>query len=186
MKQLNKHHDNGLYLLNNNATWMKSKCIVYSINILNDAYIKKTQVTHNMKLDKLFKKKQEKDGLKETPNNVICNLTSEILSNEECRILRYYLNHGIVTKLKESDILASDESVWDQISKDNICKESHYNVERAKNSLKPLAFNLIDFDNKQVYKDKTKLEIIKNLRQELATLKPNKGKSMLLFELLII
>ena len=180
LKQLNKQLDDDLYLVNNNANWMKSKCIVYSINILNDAYIKKTQVTHNMKLDKLFKKKQEKDGLKETPNNVICNLTSEILSNEECRILRYYLNHGIVTKLKESDILASDESVWDQISKDNICKESHYNVERAKNSLKPLAFNLIDFDNNQVYKDKTKLEIIKNLWQELATLKPNKEKSMLL------
>ena len=50
---------------------MKSKCIVYSINVLIDAYIKKTQVTHNQKLDRLFKKKQEKDGLKENPNNVI-------------------------------------------------------------------------------------------------------------------
>ena len=116
LKQLNKQLDDDLFLLNNNATLMKSKCVVYSTNILIDAYIKKTQVTHNKKLDRLFKKKQEEDGLKENPNNVIWNLTSRILSNEECQILRYGLNHGIATNLKESDILASAESVWDQIT----------------------------------------------------------------------
>ena len=57
------------------------------------------------------------------------------MKNEECKILRYGLNHGIATNLKESDILASAESVWDQISRNNICKESHYCVERANNSL---------------------------------------------------
>ena len=58
--------------------------IVYSINILINAYIKKTQVTNNKKLDRLFKKKkkQEEDGLKENPNNVIWNLTSGILSKK--------------------------------------------------------------------------------------------------------
>ena len=90
-------------------------------------------------------------------------MTSRILSNEEWQILRYGLNHVIATNLKESDMLASAESVRDQISRNNICKESHYHVERAKNSLQALAFNLIDFDNNQVYKDKKKLEIIKNL-----------------------
>ena len=90
-------------------------------------------------------------------------MTSKILSNEECQVLRYGLNHGITTSLKESDILASAESVCDQMPRNNICKESHYHVERAKNSLQALAFNLIDFDNNQVYKDKKKLEIIKNL-----------------------
>ena len=122
----------------------------YSINILNDAYIKKTQVTHKKKLDRLFKKKQEEGGLKENPNNVMWNLTSRILSNEECQILSYGLNHGIATNLTESDIIASAESVWDQIIRNNICKESHYHDERAKNSLQALAFNLIDFDNNQV------------------------------------
>ena len=110
---------------------------------------RKTQVTHNKKLDRLFKKKQE-DGLKKNPNNVIWNLTSGILSNEERQVLHYGLNHGIATNLKESDILASAESVWDQISRNNICKESHYHIERAKNSLRALAFNLVDFDNNQV------------------------------------
>ena len=82
--------------------------------------------------------------------------------------------------MTESDILASAESVWDQISRNNICKESHYHVERAKNSLRALAFNLIDFDNNQVYKDKKKLEIIKNLRKELVILKPDKGNGVVL------
>ena len=180
LKQLNKQLDEDLYLLNNNVTWMKSKCIVYSINILINAYIKKTQVTHNKNLDRLFKKKQEEDGLKENPNNAIWNLTWRILSNEECQVLRYGRNHGIATNLKESDILASSESVWDQISRNNICKESQYHVERAKNSVQVLAFNLTDFDNNQVYKDKKKLEIIKNLRKELVILKQDKGNGVVL------
>ena len=82
--------------------------------------------------------------------------------------------------MKESDILASSESVWDQISRNNICKESQYHVERAKNSVQVLAFNLIDFDNNQVYKDKKKLEIIKNLRKELVILKQDKGNGVVL------
>ena len=109
--------------------------------------------------------------MKENPNNVIWNLTSRILSNEECQVLRFSLNHGITTSLKESHILASAESVCDQMSRNNICKESHYHVERAKNSLESLAFNLIDFGNNQVYKDKRRLEIIKNLWKELVILK---------------
>ena len=59
VKQLNKQLDDDLYLLNSNVIWMKSKCIVYSINILVDASIKKTQVTHNKKLNRLFKKKMD-------------------------------------------------------------------------------------------------------------------------------
>ena len=118
--------------------------------------------------------------MKENPNNVIWNLTSRILSNEECQVLRYGLNHGITTILKESDILASAESVWDQMPRNNICKESHYHVERAKNSLQALAFNLINFDNNQVYKDKKKLEIIKNLWKELVILKPDERNGVVL------
>ena len=109
-------------------------------------------------------------------------MTSRILSNEECQILRYGLNQGIATNLKESDILASAESVWNQISRNHICKESHYHVKRAKNTLRALAFNVIDFDNNQVYKDKKKLEITKNFRKELVILKPDKGNGVVLVQ----
>ena len=71
LKHLNNPLDDDLFLFNNNPTWMKRKCAAYSINILIDACIKRTQVTHNKKLDRLSKKKQEEDGLKENPNKVI-------------------------------------------------------------------------------------------------------------------
>ena len=86
--------------------------------------------------------------------------------NEEYQVLRYNLNHGLAAYQKQSDILASLESVWDQINKKNICKETLNHIERAKNSLRALAFSLIDLDNCQVFWVKKKLEIIKNLRKK--------------------
>ena len=60
------------------------------------------------------------------------------------------INFVLATNPKECDILASAESFRDQVSKNNIGKESHYHVEQAKNSLRALAFNLISFENNQV------------------------------------
>ena len=98
--------------------------------------------------------------------------------NEEYQVLRYNLNHGLAAYQKQSDILASLESVWHQINKKNICKETLNHIERAKNSLRALAFSLIDVDNCQVFQDKKELEIIKNIRKELVILKPDKGNEV--------
>ena len=38
-----------------------------------------------------------------------------------------------------------------------------------------MAFSLIDLENKQIFKDKKKLDIIKKLRKELVIQKPDKG-----------
>ena len=70
---------------------MKSICISYSINIVITKYIDKNQRTHKKKLDNLFKKKQQEDGLETNPNNIIWNLTSRTLSNEEYEVLHYGL-----------------------------------------------------------------------------------------------
>ena len=53
-------------------------------------------------------------------------------------------------------------------------------IERAKNSLRALAFSLIDLDIYQVFKHKKKLEVIKNLCKELVILKPDKGNGIVL------
>ena len=90
------------------------------------------------------------------------------------------LNHGLATYQKQNDILASVGAVWDQINKKNICKEIQNHIERPKNSLRALAFSLIDLGNYQVFKDKKKLEVIKNLRKELVILKPDKGNGTVL------
>ena len=58
----------------------------------------------------------QKEGVKEKPNNTIWNLTTRVLSNEQYQVLRYGLNHGLATYQKHNDILTSLESVWDQVN----------------------------------------------------------------------
>ena len=137
------------------------------------------EMSNKQKLLKCKKEKQE-DDINENPNNIISNLTLQTLWNDEYQVLRYGLNHGLETHQKETDIPANAKSIWDQINKNSVCKESNDHVERAKNSLRAMAFSLIDLENKQFFKDKKKLEIIKNFRKELVILKPDKGKGIVL------
>ena len=71
-----------------------------------------------------MKKKTNKheDGL-ETSTNNIWNLIARTLSNKEFGVLGYGLNHGLTTYQTTSNIIATAESVWDQISRQNLCKE---------------------------------------------------------------
>ena len=59
--------------------------------------------------------------MKENSNNAIWNLTARVLSYEEDQELRYGLNHGLTIYQKQNDILASVESVWYHINKNDIC-----------------------------------------------------------------
>ena len=43
-----------------------------------------------------------------------------------------------------------------------------------------MSFSLIDLENKQTFKDKKKLDIIKNLRKELVILKPEQSNGIVL------
>ena len=121
----------------------------------------------------------EKAKRRRSERNTIWNLTARVLSNEEYQVLCYGLNHGWAAcqKTKRN---SSVESVCDQIDKKNICKETQNYIEIAKNLRRALAFSLIDLDNCQVFRDKKKLEIIKNLREKLVILKPDKGNEVVL------
>ena len=80
--------------------------------------------------------KQKEEGVKENnPNNTIWNLITRVLSNEDYQVLRYGLNHELATFQKQNNILASVESVWDQINKKNICKETQNHTERELRTL---------------------------------------------------
>ena len=60
--------------LKSNVTWMKSICISCSIKIVIIEYIEKVQRTDKKKLDHLFEKKQQEDGLDNNnmnPNNIM-------------------------------------------------------------------------------------------------------------------
>ena len=105
LKSLNKQLTNDTNTFKSIVTWIKSICISYSINIVITKYIKKVQQTHKKKLDNLFGKKQQEDGLDINPNNIIWSLTWRTISNEEYEVLRYGLYHGIATHPNTSDIL---------------------------------------------------------------------------------
>ena len=123
----------------------------------------------------------EKAKRRRSERNTIWNLTARVLSNEEYQALCYGLNHGWAAcqKIKRN---SSVESVCDQIDKKNICKETQNYIEIARNLRRALAFSLIDLDNCQVFRDKKKLEIIKNLREKLVILKPDKGIEVVLIK----
>ena len=92
---------------------------------------------HDKKFDSLCKKAQQEDGINENPNNTITTF-----SNDEYHVLSYGLNHGLLTHQKDTDILPNAKTIWDQINKNNVCKESNNHVERAQNSLRAMAFIL--------------------------------------------
>ena len=98
------------------------------------------------------------------------------------KFLRYGLNHELATHQNTSDIIVTAESVWDQIRRENICKETHSHMERTKNSLRALAFNLIDLDNNQIFKYEKITNIIKILRRHFVLLKPDKGNGIVLLK----
>ena len=143
-KLLNKQLGNETNILNDSTTWIKK--------------------THNKKFDSLYKKKQQEDGIKENPNNTIWNLTSQTFSNDEYQVLSYGLNHGWQHIKKRHSCKFRIDLGSNYLLK-KVCKETNNHVERAKTSLRAMAFSLIDLENKQISKDKKKLDI-KNLRIE--------------------
>ena len=48
--------------------------------------------------------------------------------------------------------------------------------------LRALAFNFIDLDNRKVFKDKKKLQVIKELRKDAVILKPDKGNGVVVID----
>ena len=93
--------------------------------------------------------------------------------SEEYQVPRFGLSHGLATQQKEIGIIAFIELVLDQVNLFPFCKEIHHHAKSAKNSLRAMAFNLIDMDNKQIFKYKKQLEIIKDLRKDEVVLKPD-------------
>ena len=56
-------------------------------------------------------------------------------------------------------------------------------VQKAKNSLRACAFNILDLCDKQIYEDEKKMKVIQNLRRELVILKPDKGNGIVVISI---
>ena len=58
-----------------------------------------------------------------------------MLTEGEYDILQYELKHGLATRPKENDILASAEDIWEQIDIANICSNNVHSKSKIKNVL---------------------------------------------------
>ena len=147
-------------------------------------YVKRQEKNIRVRLEKKFQnllaKKQKKNGIQPNPNKLIINLTGVELTNEQYSALQFGLKHGIATRPRESDLIASAESVWEQLTRNNLLKNNFLSIERARNALRAFTFNILDFDDKRVALDNKQIKIIKDLQSSTVILKPDKGEDVVL------
>ena len=111
------------------------------------------------------------------------NLSSYILTNEELSILQIGLKRGLATRPNQSSILAYTEDIAEQIDTANICRNEMYSKIMFKNSLRGIAFNLINIDNTRIHKDSNKKKIIQQLRKHVTIIKSDKSNGIVLFDI---
>ena len=164
-------------------TFMKRWMVKYSIS--NGTEIEKRLVTkrHEKKFSNLIDEKSKAEGTKENPNKTIWNFSSHTLSNEEHGALKFGLKHGLARSPSEEDILASAESLWYQIESKDLCKDGTYYQRQAKNHLRAMAFNLINVNEQQVFKDKAKIKLIRDLKEKIVLLSPDKGNGVVIMDI---
>ena len=135
---------------------------------------KKIQQRHEKKFQHPLSEKHRRNGTQPNPNKLVLNLTEVELSNEQYSALQFGLKHCIVSIPRESDLFASAESVWEQLTRNNLLKNNFHSIERAKNAIRALTFNILDFDHKRICQDNKRIRIIKDLQSTTVILKPDK------------
>ena len=83
LKVLKKEQKDSTDELLSKSTWMKRKCIIYSIKFVMSKFEKQVSDRHLRKYDRLVQTYNYENGFMENPNNTIWNLSSHTLSNEE-------------------------------------------------------------------------------------------------------
>jgi hypothetical protein len=165
-------------------TYMKTWAVKRSITSLIEIERRTVQKRHDKKLGNLLKEKAKTEGTRENPNKTIWNFSSHVLTDEEHDTLKYGLRHGIAKQPDEYEILASAEAVWNQIASKELCKDGGSYQRRAKNHLRAMAFNLINIQEDQIYKDKRKITIIRDLKEKVVLLTPDKGNGVVLMDVI--
>jgi len=157
--------------------------VKYIINNYLKRQEEKTKKRHEKKMQNLRREKRMIDGTRPNPNNIIINLSNTQLTNEQYSALQYGLKYGIATKPKDSDLIASAESIWEQIESHGWLKNGFNTAERAKNSLRAFVFNVLGFDNRRIRTDNKKNQQITELLKDNVILKPDKGEGVVIVSL---
>ena len=140
------------------------------------------QKRHEKKYQNLLNEKAQIEGTLQNPNQTIWNFSSHVLTNEEESTLKYGLKHGIAKRPNEDDILASAEAVWHQIQTKGLCRDGSFFQRQAKNQLRAMAFNLINIEEKQFFRDKKMLDVIRDLKEKVVLLAPDKGNGVVVMD----
>ena len=85
------------------------------------------------------------------------------LSEEQYGALQYGLKYGIATNPGENDLIASAESFWEQLERNDLLSKDHNKIQRAKNTLRGLVFNFLNFHDRRMAEDNKMTKIIKEL-----------------------
>jgi hypothetical protein len=135
---------------------------------------------HERKFQSLLKEHAISTGIKNNPNEIITNLSGDTLALEQESVLRFGLKHGLATSPNESDVIASAESIWDQLKSQNLLPDSFMKQQKIKASIK--ACNFLDFDDHQLNVDHKHIQILKDLGQKYAILRPDKGSGVVILK----
>ena len=180
IKELQSDSQKALSTLDESSTWMKRSLIKFSINRLISNKLVEIQIRRTRKFNNLIMEKRIQEGIHNNPNNLITNLTNVTLSNNEVKILKYGLKHGLAIRPKESEMIVIMEDIYEQILQHNSVKDSYISQERLKTTLKAFTFNNLDIDDKRYIHDSKSLKVLRELREKFVILKPDKGQGIVL------
>ena len=157
------------------TTWFQNIQLKYHAQRPMDKKLLQATQRHERKFQSLLTEHAISMGIKNNPNEIITNLTGDTLTPEQESVLRFGLKHGLATRPNESDVIASAESIWNQLKTQNLLPDSFIKQQKIKASIKALTCNFLDFDDRQLNVDHNRIKILKDLRHKYAILSPDKG-----------
>ena len=169
IKKLQSNLLKTLSTIDESTTWMKRSLIKFLINRLISNKLMEIRMRHERKFNNLVMEKRIQEGISNNPKDLITNLTTNVtLSNNEIKILKYGLKHGVATPPRESEMR--------EILRHNAIKDDHISRDRLKTTLQAFTFNYLDIDDKRYFHDSKLLSVLRKLREKFVILKPDKGE----------
>ena len=110
--------------------------IIYSINNAQSKINNVTSAQQQKKYDALIVNKRITDGIKMNPNNVITNLTRFELADDKVQVPNLALKHGVLSRPKESEMVATMEHIWEKTDNNNVLKGNHLTRQRVQTAVR--------------------------------------------------
>ena len=125
--------------LRNGTTWFQNLNLKFHAKRPMNSKLLSVSQRHERKFNSLLREHAISTGIKNNPNEIITNLTGDTLTQKEESILRFGLKHNLATRPNESQMIASAESIWEQLQRQNALPDSFIKQLKIKNSIKAFA-----------------------------------------------